>query len=482
MERRRRSWIFKLTIALAIFVASLELGGRFAVSDAKIRSSASAAEYFDALGVHSSDGPPGSLPNYGPNKGFRFVVIGDSTAVGFPYGLDLSFGKFLAAGLEAAIGKPVDCVVVGEPGRSSAGVVSNLRDASLAHPDCVLLYIGHNEFAHRISLISPFGRTRRGFYQNIFHGLDNILFGFRDWTRSANPPLPEMFPSELKTAATLLTDGDPEQRARNLPLEESERGFHIKRFEANIRTVAWILQNEKTPLFIIQPESSLSAAPLASGRIYDSRALDAYDRGRAALASRDPAARALLEDARDLDPAPIRMSTPMLKMLKEAAAATPIINISNPADPAGVETDFVDMVHPRPALAAAFAERIALKLPPAMPHLDAGDAAAIAKFRAAIANIIDRPEHKQKIDEGEIAGKMLMAHMHLQYGNRAAAEEELKQIAPEKRNFGMFLLLDLAIRFRGGREEADALLNDTLARRKDWAPAIAWWRGFAGGR
>jgi hypothetical protein len=69
-----------------------------------------------------------------------------------------------------------------------------------------------------------------------------------------------------------------------------------------------------------------------------------------------------------------------------------------------------------------------------------------------------------------------MAQMHLEYGNRGGCEDDVKQVPVPQRTFGMVLLLDLALRWRGAAAEADAALDAMSSLHPDWKPSIDWWR------
>jgi hypothetical protein len=225
---------------------------------------------------------------------------------------------------------------------------------------------------------------------------------------------------------------------------------------------------------MVEPTASLLAAPVASGRLYDDRAERAWEAGVAAR-PRDPrAARAKLVEARDLDPAPVRLTSAGLERLRRAAGDTPRVVL----DDGGLEPRFVDLVHPSAELAAVFAERIAAALPfEGVPRLEPGDRAALERFRAAERTLLEaRPDLREVIEAGNAMGVTVAAYVHLLYGHRAAAEAEARAVPEDRRNFRQILLMDLALRWRGARAEADGLLARAALRHPEWAPAVQWWR------
>ncbi|MBL8695403.1 MAG: hypothetical protein JNJ88_15030 [Planctomycetes bacterium] len=498
---RPRSPIAKLLASLIFFLllvlGPLEWFLHWKLHEGKVGRDAAPEAYFSALGVHPSDQP---LPprETGPKGALRFVVLGDSTAVGFPYSLflpprggrpapdgtpptsptNLSFGAFLAEGLAAATGKNIDLLGFTIQGRSSVGVLADLEPAFDLEPDLLIVYIGHNELAHRIANIGPFGRARHGGLDGLFPGWVDLLRGLRTGARQREGArldgMPRAFPSELSQAAKFLALGNPEARLpEDLPVEPREVELHLDRYEKNLKQIAESARERGIPCVFVEPTSSLLSAPLSSGKLYAPRAQQLWEQGMAVRGSDPVRARTLLVEARDLDPAPIRLTTAARERLRRAVGKAAIAIEGD-----GLEERFVDPVHPRPALAADLAERLALALPfEKLPRLRAGEAAPLERFRLACRSMLeDRAEIRQAVKLGDATGTMLAAYLHLQYGNRAAAESELAIVPEADRDFRMTLLMDLALRWRGAREDANAILDRTSARHPDWAESIAWWR------
>ncbi|MFN0205520.1 MAG: SGNH/GDSL hydrolase family protein [Planctomycetota bacterium] len=472
MKRESRSLLIKLAVSFPLFILLLEITSRIFLNDTKISPPATLEAYFNALGTHDTD-RAAQKPQFGPKRGFRFVVLGDSTAVGFPYAPGLSFGSFIALGLSEATGTPCDWEVVGVAGRSSAGIINDLPLALESQADCFLLYIGHNEFAHRIANISPFGRAHNSFFDKTFAGMSNILWKLRNRPFKMDAKNgPPMFQSELANGYRLLQYGNTEEReSGRLPVTELERKYHFERYQKNITTIVTELQKLKVPVIIIEPASNLLAAPLSSGKRYDSRAMDAYNRGMQQLPADPSKAREQLLLARELDPAPIRVTQPLKERLQAGAQGTQIVKIESD----GIEHEFIDMVHPKPALAAKFAERIALQLPDGIPRLDKNKPGQLESFRAACARHLARPDVQSLIMDGDDLGVLLSAHMHLEYGNPGVSEKEILNILPKDRLFGMSIILDLALRWRSASAVANQQIHEILSIRPEWKPAIDWW-------
>jgi lysophospholipase L1-like esterase len=474
MAATSKSIFVKLAISLLIASIALEIGGRLFLGDAIISPPSTVESYFQALTPHDSDRPLQPKPVFAPKRGFRFVVVGDSTAVGFPYAPGLSFGAFLAMGLTEALGVPCEWEIVGIQGRSSEGVVADLATAFEAQPDCLLIYIGHNEFAQRIANLSPFGRTLRRPWESLLPGFGNILWRISHPALPLDPSSePPMFQSELKHGYRLLQYGNTESRpSGRLPLWPREREIHAERYEKNVATMVDEAKKRGIPCVAIEPVSNLLSAPLASGRRFDPRAQDAYDAGIALLTKDRGAARAKLMEARDLDAAPIRYNSALAPRLAAAAGDRLIGRL----DANDIESRYIDMVHPTPELAALFAERIALQLPAGVPRLDRASSGQLQRFRTACARQIARAECREIIQNGNDGGTLLWAHMHLEYGNPRASENIIIKIPPARRSFAMVIILDLALRWRGGLSEARLQLEAAAEAHPEWKAGLDWWK------
>jgi tetratricopeptide (TPR) repeat protein len=82
--------------------------------------------------------PPGSL---------RLVVMGESSAAGFPYGRFGSPGEFLARRLERSLpGRDVEVITTAMSAVTSYVLLDFVDEILAVRPDAVLIYTGHNEF------------------------------------------------------------------------------------------------------------------------------------------------------------------------------------------------------------------------------------------------------------------------------------------------------------------------------------------------
>lgn len=497
---RTQRWSLRLlasavSLGLSLGAAEFALEALFPIR--VLAADASADAYFGALGyapqdteaslafpVHGSDPVRPKEPGV-----FRMVIVGESSSLGVPYPKDLSFGAFWEAGMAAvAPGRRFERVHLGENGRSSIGVVHFLPQALAAEPDALVVYSGHNEFIHRLTVASPFGQKRR-FPWSALPRLDDAMQQFLDRAshrRSAEAlaAVPEGLRREVQLPLDTLERGDHERRPfANFPITDRERALHRERYQRNLEEIAARARERGVPVLFVRPTSHLRCAPLASGLRFDPRATQRL--AAAEVAARGGAASALPEfaAARDLDPAPVRMPTAhreafdavmerlRLPWIDGDACARAASGEAIPGDGA-----FVDFMHPRETVHRAIAEELAVSLGSlGLPGLAKDDALARETFRRATEE--RRAALPEGIAKGEMEGAQWFVMMYLNFGNRAAAEARAKAWPAEKRSLRMTLMLDLALRWGDVGAEADRELEGAAARHPEWTEALAAWRG-----
>ncbi len=81
---------------------------------------------------------------------FRAFVLGDSSAAGVPYGTSYAFSAWLARRLTAALpSRPIEIVNAAVPGYASRRLMIVNEEVLGYHPDLIIVYVGHNEYAER---------------------------------------------------------------------------------------------------------------------------------------------------------------------------------------------------------------------------------------------------------------------------------------------------------------------------------------------
>lgn len=156
MKPRRSAGKSALLTLLAVLLglALVELGFRGAgwLSGADWKPSP-----YDKIFFHPK--PPGwekAVPETKPNGVFRIVVLGESTARGWPYGTEAAFPAWVAAALDDPAGPPrVEVINLGMDSLDSDDFVEMMGALAAKPVDLFLIYSGHNEYSGHYLLDAP---------------------------------------------------------------------------------------------------------------------------------------------------------------------------------------------------------------------------------------------------------------------------------------------------------------------------------------
>ncbi len=366
---RGRRYLFSAIVAL-LLAGLVELALRLPGVGSRVPGGDASHGFATSVDPFASDGEwttlkPGSHRTFNPVRlertrspgSIRIVVLGGSSAYGFPYGDAISHPRFLAHRLEALFpGRTVEVANLAGMSYGSHRIGSLLRWVLKLDPDLVVLDTGHNEFVERAAYQRALGGTAslgelrlRLASSRLYGLLSNGMAGLRE--RIA-PPTPEGGVFGLDVAR---------DEARLFTLEEKERV--ARRFQDRVRRMVAQCRQADTPMLLLtapsnlrdwKPETLAFVYPLPLDRqheflghlargiraldslrpeealaeldaamaIDDRHALTAFERARALEAlGRDEDA-AAYRRARDLDPVPIRALTAMNDGIREIASDT----------------------------------------------------------------------------------------------------------------------------------------------------------------
>ncbi len=133
-----RAWLLSASMLIALVMA--EAG----------------ATAWQSLRIPSEPRLPESLPP-SPGNALRLVVIGESSARGYPYNPKLSIGQIVAWRLRGAVAqRRVELEILAEGGANLEGQYRKLAQIKYK-PDALIVYCGHNEFWTRY----PWARRAR---------------------------------------------------------------------------------------------------------------------------------------------------------------------------------------------------------------------------------------------------------------------------------------------------------------------------------
>ncbi len=275
----------------------------------------------------------------------RGVVLGGSTAEGFPYNSRHGFSGILEESLAAATGRRVEVLNLGFSAMSSYYVCDVARKVADLDLDFAVIYTGHNEYYGTISYSS--GSS---------HLAKLVNMRLKDF-RLAQAVSNMMVPDREEGGPNLMTR--QYAQTRFLPDEERDRQVR-QRFLDNLDKTVALLAGRGVKVFVVEPVSNLIDMPpfvggddpgldealvrsgrevlaqgaagqlaarewLANGDFVQkaqSDPLAAYAQAQALLktGAYDPARFTL---ARDLDPAPFRAPTHLVEALADWAASEP---------------------------------------------------------------------------------------------------------------------------------------------------------------
>lgn len=236
---------------------------------------------------------------------FRVVVLGGSSAAGFPYPFYYSLADRLEQKLQVATpGVPIEVINLGMSAVSSAVLRDLMSDVRAIEPDAVVIYAGHNEFYGAGGVAAA-----EGTYSSALVGrLVYVLRRTHTFTW-----LEQLIGGISTTASQADADGDPRTlmarmvQDRSISLDGEAYQSALERWSANIEAILSGADADgfSVVLFTV-PARLLGQAPLDQRPEHQSvfdEGLRAYQEGRL------PEAQRLLSRARDLDGVRFRASS-----------------------------------------------------------------------------------------------------------------------------------------------------------------------------
>ncbi len=245
-----------------------------------------------------------------PADGFRFFVLGGSSAAGFPWGAEIAFTKVLGEALKSSWPeRTIEAV------NAAAMSYGSHRLRILAHevidysPDVLVVYEGHNEFVERrfykdfLERSPRLDRLRALMYRSRLYSL--LVRAAQRIRAAAKPPVQEIAAS---TTGGLLGLDVTREEAAGVTEEDKTRARDL--FEENLRAIVELGSSRRVPVVLCTVASNLrdwppnqSSFETALGEEARRRAAAFLDQGKALLQGGDPAgAAASLESARSIAP------------------------------------------------------------------------------------------------------------------------------------------------------------------------------------
>lgn len=309
--RRSRKALAGLAVAL-LLLAGLELGlrGAWGPPPPPVRVYSGVGEV-SAWFVGDDQGWAPSYqqsPAQGPfparYAGPRFAVLGGSSVHGGSHrvGPEAEFPGLL----ERQLGVPV--LNLGAPALDSFDHVQIAATLERWDWTAVVLYAGHNDFGNAF-FHDRYGGASGWAEARALAGLEHLQL-FVQLRRGIGG-------REGRQSPAL------DQEGGHLPaLDDNRRATAARHFEANLRRIAWRLGERGVPLVLVTPVSDLLGPPLGLDCPTEPCAARLFEQGRGLLASDPARAVGLLEQARDLDPMPIRAPGSAAEAMRRVASDT----------------------------------------------------------------------------------------------------------------------------------------------------------------
>lgn len=287
-----------------------------------------------------------------PANGFRVVVMGESSAQGFPWPRTGSFPRLLRSVLRDALPKDsVEVINLGIAATNSFAMLDLVDEVIAERPDAVLIYAGHNEYYGVLGAASSEGfgapspavtrfllRTQR---------LRTVMLA-RRWV--ARLRAPKVAPGDAQAAASFM---ESVARDRNIVLDGPVYQKGVAQYEENLGLLVGKLRAAGVTVLLASiPGNVRDQRPFASEG--NGPAVAAFQEGAAALRAGDTAAaRAAYLKARDLDVIRFRAPTPFRAVAQRVATAqgaiyVPVAEAFDSVAPGGIPGTelFLEHVHP----------------------------------------------------------------------------------------------------------------------------------------
>lgn len=278
---------------------------------------------------------------------FRVIVLGGSSTAGFPYSFYYAFPARLMERLERyALGQRIEVINLGMTAVNSY-TLWDLKDAVVEQqPDVVVIYAGHNEYYGAFGTgSSEYGLGTWMWPKRLLLSLKSfVLFRLMEGLIVGKPAAD----SNGQDSRTMMA-----RVVRNARITMGGSVFNagLRQFRSNIGEVLATFRDASIPVFIGTLASNLKDQPPLGD---NPRAMEAYRRGTAQLASGDTSAAAIsFSAARDWDE--IRFRAPdtlneIIRTLGTAYGAT-VIDIASylaqhSPDKITGESLFDDHLHP----------------------------------------------------------------------------------------------------------------------------------------
>ncbi len=317
---------------------------------ARIANPALATRWFRG----EAEPPTAPLEPFAPDArdgGLRLVVLGESSAQGFPFPRNAMFSRVVRDALDDRLGAGrVQVINFGIAATNSYAVLDLVPDVLALAPDAVLIYAGHNEYygadgvASTTSMGLPPALVRTAMQVRRYRlgaALDAAIRRLR----------PQPAATELAASPSMMERVAGE---RAIPLESALFSAGVAQYRGNLSRAVGTLRQAGVPVLVGTLASNERDQPPFAGNPREGPAWQAYVAGQRAWAAGDSAtARAAFGRARDADVVRFRAPSAFNAVIREVAQATgavvvPVAEAFAAAAPGGSPGRelFTEHVHP----------------------------------------------------------------------------------------------------------------------------------------
>ena len=283
----------------------------------------------------------------------RLIVLGESSAAGFPYPRNGAFSRYLREALRHSMpDRTIEVVNLGIAATNSYAMWDLARDVAMERPDAVLIYAGHNEY---------YGALGVGSSQAVAASRPALTRAYLRALRFRTVWVLSRGIAALRGGGAAIGDDVPgfmELLARDQQIAYGSDVYHhgLQQFRGNLLLLLAELRGHGVPVFVASIASNLADQPpfAADANAGPGGAREAYATARELLASGDTTqARTLFERARDLDVVRFRAPSELNGVIQSVSAASharyvPAAESLAAASPGGIPgaVVFLEHVHP----------------------------------------------------------------------------------------------------------------------------------------
>jgi len=284
---------------------------------------------------------------------FRVVVLGESSAEGFPYSPMGSFARYVRRRLELIYpNTPIEVINLGMTGINSYTLLDLLPGVLNQKPDLILIYAGHNEYygALGVGSVQSFGSSRT---------LVRLMMRLNDFR------ITQLVRNSMNWVLSLLSSGQNtpsgtlmSRIAKDKYILLNSKVFNegLQQFKENMTDILKLIKDKGVPVILGRLVSNLKhQKPFISAMTPGYQTADqAYEEAEIELRNNHfTEADSLFTLAKDLDALRFRAPEEMNKIIEDLGlefrdAVVPIDSIFDSASPDGIVGDnlLVDHLHP----------------------------------------------------------------------------------------------------------------------------------------